>query len=103
MTDQNESQHAVDEHEIEQNIQQTTHDGAPKSPDAFDLRRLERDRDPMQYTDELRLRNQIFRTFDARLEVHLDSALQSTAITNSDQALHEISTSHQLLHNLSME
>ncbi|KAF2173751.1 hypothetical protein M409DRAFT_48684 [Zasmidium cellare ATCC 36951] len=55
MAEQNESKHIV-EHEVEQDDQQ----GASRTTDAFDLRRLERDPDPMQYTDERRLRNQIF-------------------------------------------
>lgn len=74
MADQQELQYAVDEHnahnECHDDVQQNTHDSGPKTTDAFDLRRLERDPDPMQYTDELRLRNQIFRMFNARLVVY---------------------------------
>lgn len=56
MADQQESHHVI-ENEVEHHTEQ----GASEAPDAFDLRRLERDPDPMQYTEELRLRNQIFR------------------------------------------
>ncbi|KAK4498091.1 hypothetical protein PRZ48_010747 [Zasmidium cellare] len=56
MTDQQESQN-----DIKAEVEQGTEQGVPGAPDAFDLRRLERDPDPMQYTEELRLRNQIFR------------------------------------------